>query len=135
MIKIAISEAAFEAIAQTPLRGSVDVEPEANEPGERTIRLNRMVADRLGAMRGPGESIGDVLLRIATEGGAAGSRSLAHGKAVGDTGGRAVWLRSNVKVDDHHLPPSLASCGYRGDHEAIRPPAPRRRPFRHSSRQ
>jgi hypothetical protein len=68
MIKIAISEAAFEAIAQTPLRGAVDVEPEANEPGERTIRLNRTVADRLGAMRGPGESIGDVILRIAAEG-------------------------------------------------------------------
>lgn len=68
MIKIAIREAAFEAIAQTPLRGSVGVDPEANERGERTIRLNRMVADRLGAMRGPGESIDDVILRIAAEG-------------------------------------------------------------------
>ena len=54
MIKIAISEGAFEAIAQTPLRGSVGVEPEANEHGERTVRLNRMVADRLGGMCGPG---------------------------------------------------------------------------------
>ena len=35
----------------------------------------------------------------------------AHGKAVGDTGGRAVCMRSDVIVDDHHLPPSLASCG------------------------
>jgi hypothetical protein len=68
MIKIAISEAAFEAIAQTPLRGSVGVEPEANERGERTVRLNRMVAERLGGMCGPGESIGDVILRIAAEG-------------------------------------------------------------------
>ena len=68
MIKIAISEAALDAIAQTPLRGTVNVEPEANERGERTIRLNRMVADRLGGMRGPGESIGDVILRIAAEG-------------------------------------------------------------------
>ena len=41
MIRIAITEAAFEAIARTPLRGSVDVEPEANERGERTIRLPR----------------------------------------------------------------------------------------------
>ena len=39
MIKIAISEAAFDAIAQTPLRGSVGVEPEANERGERTVLL------------------------------------------------------------------------------------------------
>lgn len=53
---------------QTPLRGSVGVDPEANERGERTIRLNRMVADRLGATRGPGESIDDVILRIAAEG-------------------------------------------------------------------
>ena len=69
MIKIAISEAAFEAIAQTPLRGSVGVEPEANERGERTVWLNRMVADRLVGMRRPGESMSDVILRIAAEGG------------------------------------------------------------------
>jgi hypothetical protein len=68
MIKIAISEAAFDAIAQTPLRGSVGVEPEANERGERTIRLYRTVADRLGVMRGPGEDYSDVILRIAAEG-------------------------------------------------------------------
>ena len=48
MIKIAISEAAFAAIAQTPLRGSVYAEPETNERGERTVWLNWVVADRLG---------------------------------------------------------------------------------------
>jgi hypothetical protein len=69
MIKIAICEAAFEATAQTPLRGCVGVEPEATERGERTIRLNRTVAERLGAMRGQGESLSDLILRIAAEGG------------------------------------------------------------------
>ena len=67
MIKIAISEAGFAAIAQTPLRGSVGVEPEANERGERTVRLNRTVADRLGAMQRPGQSMSEVILRIAAD--------------------------------------------------------------------
>jgi hypothetical protein len=40
-------------------------ENEANERGERYVWLNRTVADRLGAMRGPGESYSDVILRIA----------------------------------------------------------------------
>ena len=57
MIKIAISEAAFDAIAQTPLRGSVGVEPEANERGELTIRLNRTVADRHGGCGGRASAI------------------------------------------------------------------------------
>ena len=52
MIKIAISEAAFEAIGQTPLRGSVGVEPEANERGERTVRLNRTTGSEGCAGRG-----------------------------------------------------------------------------------
>ena len=41
MIKIAISEAALDAIAQTPLRGTVNVEPEANE------RANAQLYQRL----------------------------------------------------------------------------------------
>jgi hypothetical protein len=69
MIKIAISEAAFAAIAETPLRGSVGCENEADERGECTIWLNRTVAERLGAMRGQGESLSDLISRIAAEGG------------------------------------------------------------------
>jgi hypothetical protein len=58
MIRIAITEATL------PL-GSVAVEAEANERGERAVWLEDAMADRLGAMRGPGESDSDVILRIA----------------------------------------------------------------------
>lgn len=54
MIRIAISAAAFEAIARTLPLGSVGYEAEANEQGERLIWLEAAMADRLGAMRGPG---------------------------------------------------------------------------------
>jgi hypothetical protein len=65
MIKIAITEAAFKAIARTLPVGSVGYEAEANERGERLIWIDDRQADKLGAMRGPGESISDVILRIA----------------------------------------------------------------------
>jgi len=44
--------------------GSVAVESEANERGEHTVWLEDAIADRLAAMRGPGESYSDVILRI-----------------------------------------------------------------------
>ena len=59
MVRIAISVEAFEAIVRTPPLGSVAVEAEANERGERLIWLEAAMADRLGAMRGPGESFSD----------------------------------------------------------------------------
>jgi hypothetical protein len=43
----------------------VGFEAEANERGERTVWLEEVWVDRLGAMRGPGESYSDVILRIA----------------------------------------------------------------------
>jgi hypothetical protein len=52
MVRIAISIEAFEAIARTLPVGSVAVEPEANERGERLIWLEATMAGRLGAMRG-----------------------------------------------------------------------------------
>jgi hypothetical protein len=36
-----------------------------NEKGERLIWLDRAVVDRLRAIRGPGESYSDVILRLA----------------------------------------------------------------------
>ena len=39
-------------------------ENEVNERGERYVWLNRTVADRLGAMRGPSESYTDVIMRL-----------------------------------------------------------------------
>jgi hypothetical protein len=65
MVRIAISQAAFDAIAKTLPVGSVAVEPEANAKGDRTVWLEEVWVDRLGAMRGPGESYSDVILRLA----------------------------------------------------------------------
>jgi hypothetical protein len=39
-------------------------EAETNAKGERLIWIERKYADQLGAMRGPGESCSDVILRI-----------------------------------------------------------------------
>jgi len=65
MIRIAISVEAFEAIARTLPVGSVGYEAEANERGERYVWLEDAMADRLGAIRGPGESYSDVIIRFA----------------------------------------------------------------------
>jgi hypothetical protein len=68
MIRIAISEAAFQAIASTkPLRsGGYQAEVGAN--GERLIWLLLAVVDRLKALRGPGETSSEAILRLAKEG-------------------------------------------------------------------
>jgi hypothetical protein len=68
MVRIAISQAAFEAIAKTLALGSVGFENATNEKGERLIWLDPDVVDRLRALRGPGESYSDVILRLAEEG-------------------------------------------------------------------
>ena len=60
MVRIAISQAAFDAIAKTLPLGSVGYENKLNEKGERLIWLDRAVVDRLRALRGPGESYSDV---------------------------------------------------------------------------
>jgi hypothetical protein len=65
MIRIAISVEAFEAIARTLPLGSVAVEPETSERGERTVWSEEVWVDRLGAMRGPGETYSDAILRLA----------------------------------------------------------------------
>jgi hypothetical protein len=67
MIKIAISVPAYEAIARMLPLGSVGYEAEANERGERLIWLEAAMADRLGAMREPGESYSDVILRLTAD--------------------------------------------------------------------
>ena len=67
MIKIAVTIEAFEAIARTLPLGSVGFENATNERDEELVWLTRAVSDRLRAMRGPGESYSDVILRIATQ--------------------------------------------------------------------
>jgi hypothetical protein len=54
VIRIAISKAAFDAIAATIPPGSY--ESETNAANERLIWLPAAVVDRLKALRGPGES-------------------------------------------------------------------------------
>jgi hypothetical protein len=70
VVRIAISAEAFEAIAQTlplPL-GLVSYENASNEKGERYVWLDRKVVEHLRALRGPGESFSDVILRLVAEG-------------------------------------------------------------------
>jgi hypothetical protein len=54
MIRIAISQAAFDAIAATMPLGSVANEKEANANGERKIWLAAHIVNRLRSLRGPG---------------------------------------------------------------------------------
>jgi hypothetical protein len=68
MVRIAITQAAFDAIAKTLPLGSVGYENATNEKGERLIWLDRAVAARLRSLRGPSESYSDVILRLAAEG-------------------------------------------------------------------
>ena len=68
MIRIAISQAAFDAIARTMPFGSVNFEAGVDDNGERYIWLPRAVVDRLRALRGAGESFSDVILRLAADG-------------------------------------------------------------------
>jgi hypothetical protein len=65
MIRIAIATEAFEAIASTLPLGTVSFENEVNERGESFVWLAPTVVNRLRAMRGPGESYSDVILRLA----------------------------------------------------------------------
>ena len=67
MIRIAVSQAAFEAIAATLPLGSVGYEAQFDEKGERLIWLESHVLNKLRFLRGPGESYSDVILRIAKQ--------------------------------------------------------------------
>ena len=65
MIRIAISAAAFEAIAGTLPFGGMSYENKTNERGEKLIWLDHAVVGRLKAMRGPVESYSEAILRLA----------------------------------------------------------------------
>ena len=64
-VRIAITAAAFEAIAAMLPFGSVGVEADPDDKGERHIWFEPRVLDRLKELRGPGESYSDVILRVA----------------------------------------------------------------------
>jgi len=65
MIRIAITEAAFEALASTLPLSSAGVEPQLNANGERLIWLEEAWINKLDAIRMPGESYSDVILWLA----------------------------------------------------------------------
>jgi hypothetical protein len=66
--RIAISQAAFDAITSNLPLGSFGFEREANAKGERQIWLNPAVIDRLRETLGSGESYSDVILRLVEAG-------------------------------------------------------------------
>jgi hypothetical protein len=68
MIRIAITQAAFEALAKTLPLGSVAYEPALDEGDLRYIWLEPRWLERLNSYRGPGESYSDVILPLAAEG-------------------------------------------------------------------
>lgn len=65
MIRLLITPAAFDAVADTLPLGSVGYERQPDAKGEVAIWVDVSVANRLGAMRQPGESMSDVILRFA----------------------------------------------------------------------
>jgi hypothetical protein len=62
MIRISVTEAALEAIAKTLPEETV--RQVDRRGGQCFIHLTDAIADGLGAMRGPGESYSDVILRL-----------------------------------------------------------------------
>jgi hypothetical protein len=65
MIRIAVTAEGFAAIEATPPFGTVGVGPTPSEKGEREIWLDDGALNKLRAMRGPGETYSDVILRLA----------------------------------------------------------------------
>jgi hypothetical protein len=65
MIRIAITQAAFEAIKATLPLGSTAYEAEVNAKGEVHIWLEPRWVDKLARLRGPGESYSDVIIKLA----------------------------------------------------------------------
>ena len=64
MIRIAITEAVFDAIAASMPLGSVAYEAEVTANGERLIWLEVRWVDKLDALHGKGESYSDVISRL-----------------------------------------------------------------------
>jgi hypothetical protein len=67
VIRIAITQEAFDVIVETMPLGNLGYENPANEKGERLIWLERAAVAYLRYLRGPGESYSDVILRLAME--------------------------------------------------------------------
>jgi hypothetical protein len=66
MVRIFVTEEAFEAIKATLPVGSVAFEPEAAK-GLHQIWLEPAVVHKLARQRGPGETFSHVIMRLAAE--------------------------------------------------------------------
>ena len=69
MIRIAITEAAYDAIASTLPNGAARW-PMQRERDQCFIQVEAAVVDRMRSMRRPGESYSNVILRLVELGGA-----------------------------------------------------------------
>jgi hypothetical protein len=66
MIKIAINQQAFDALAKKTLPlGSVAYEAERAADGQVYVWLDDREADRLSALRRPSDTLSDVIVRLA----------------------------------------------------------------------
>jgi hypothetical protein len=65
MVRIAISQVAFDAIVATLPLGSVAVEPERAENGDVYVWLDHATVAKLRHLRGQGEDFSAVILRLA----------------------------------------------------------------------
>ena len=65
VIRITITAEAFQAIAATLPLGSVAVEPQRASDGSVHIWLDHNAVAKLKALRGPGESYSDAIIRAA----------------------------------------------------------------------
>jgi hypothetical protein len=77
LIRLAISQAAFDAIAKTPPLGTVAFEAKVTAEGERALYFDDREADRLSTMLREGESYSDVIVRLAESRGIGGLRAVA----------------------------------------------------------
>jgi hypothetical protein len=64
MVRIAITKAAFAVVTETLPFGNVGYEAELNEKSERLIWIECPWLNKLDAMRGPGGSYSDAILRL-----------------------------------------------------------------------
>ena len=64
MVRIPITVEAFEAVIATVPLGTIVYEPDLTPNGERLVWAEKLALDELEAMRRPGETRSDVILRL-----------------------------------------------------------------------
>jgi hypothetical protein len=65
MIRVAVSPRAYRAIKGTLPEGSFVYPPERNARGQYLLMLTEAEAHRLSAIRQPGESVSEAVIRLA----------------------------------------------------------------------